>query len=99
MRIVGDHVLALEFLPEPWRNARVGDLQDADTLAGVLGAMRRLQGGRPPEHPFCPFARIEALAREVAAVAAPLPDGTGELIAASRLIDEAVRASGLDLRP
>jgi len=99
VRIVGDGVLGLEFLAQPWRYARVGDLQDADTLAGVLGAMRRLQGEGPLGHPFCPFARIEALAAEAAAVAAPLPDGTQELVAAGRLVREAVGASGLDLRP
>ena len=99
VRIVGDGLLGLDFLPEPWRYARVGDLQESGTLAPVLAALRRLQGEGPLGHRFCPFARVEALAREAAAVGAPLPDGTDGLIAATALIGEAVRASGIDLFP
>lgn len=99
VRIVGEGILGLDLLPDPWRYARVGDLQDADTLASVLAALRRLQGEAPFGHRFCPFARIAALAREAEAVGAPLPDGTGELIAASGLIGEAMQASGIGLAP
>ena len=99
VRIVGDGILGLDFLPDPWRYARVGDLQDAETLASVLAALRRFQGEAPFGHRFCPFARIAALAREAEAIGAPLPDGTDALIAASGLIGAAMQASGIDLAP
>lgn len=99
VRIVGDGLLGLDFLAEPWRYARVGDLLEPGTLAAVLAAIRRLQEEGPLGHHFCPFARVAALAREAASVGAPLPDGTGSLIAATALIGEAMRASGIDLRP
>lgn len=99
VRIVADGVLGLDFLPDPWRYARVGDLQDTATLAAVLAALRRLQGEGPLGVSFCPFDRIAALARQAAAVGAPLPEGTADLIAAAALIGEAMRASGIDLAP
>ncbi|KAB1068912.1 phosphotransferase family protein [Methylobacterium planeticum] len=99
VRFAGEGHIGLDFLPDPWRYARVGDLQASGTLAAVLAALRRLQAEALFGHRFCPFARIEALAREADAVGAPLPDGTGDLIAAAALIGEAMRASGIDLRP
>ena len=99
VRMVGDGILGLDVLPPPWRYARVGDLQDAVTLASVLEALRRFQREAPLGHRFCPFARIAALACEAETVGAPLPDGTGALITASGLIGEAMQASGIDLVP
>lgn len=99
VRIVGDGLLGLDFMAEPWRYARVGDLLEPGTLAAVLASVRRLQGEGPLGHRFCPFARVATLAREAACVGAPLPDGTGDLVAATALIGEAMAASGIDLRP
>ena len=70
----GEDVVVLADLPEPWRYARVGDLQEADTMAQVLGALRRLHGAEPLGQSFCPFGRIAALAAEARACAAPVPD-------------------------
>ncbi|RVU19440.1 phosphotransferase family protein [Methylobacterium oryzihabitans] len=91
-----DGVLGLADLPAPWREARVGDLQDPDLLGQALDAKRRLHAAGPIGAGFCPFARIENLAAEARAVGAPLPDDTGRLVAATGLIREAVAAAGVD---
>ncbi|WP_375463739.1 phosphotransferase family protein [uncultured Methylobacterium sp.] len=99
LRLAEGDLLAFDHLPAPWTYARVGDLQDRDRLAAVLTAQKRLQSEPPLGHRFDPFARIAALAQEARAVAAPLPDGTGDLIAAAALIGAAMAAAGHDLRP
>jgi len=99
VRFARDGMLAFDYLPEPWRYARVGDLQDRGNLAAVLTAVRRFQEGEPFGHRVCPFARVSALAAEARNVGAPLPEGTDGLLAAVDLIGEAVRAAGVDLRP
>lgn len=94
----GDGVVVLADLPEPWRYARVGDLQDADTMAQVLGALRRLHGAEPLGQTFCPFERIAALAAEARACAAPVPDDIDALLADAALIRAAIAAAGFDRR-
>ncbi|GJE18622.1 phosphotransferase family protein [Methylobacterium marchantiae] len=93
-----DGVLGLAYLPEPWRYARVGDLQDGTLLARALDAKKRLHGDGLLGHRLCPFERIARLAEEARAAAAPLPDGTDGLVATAALIREAIHASGIDLR-
>ncbi|TXP93474.1 phosphotransferase, partial [Escherichia coli] len=87
----------LAYLPEPWRYARVGDLQDRTILAKVLDAKARLHGDGRLGHRVCPFARIASLAAAARAAGAPLPDGTDRLVAIAALIREAIHASGIDL--
>jgi hypothetical protein len=91
-------VLVLADLPEPWRYARVGDLQDSGTMAQVLDALRRLHGADRLGREFCPFGRIAALAAEARACAAPLPDDLDALLANAALIREAIAAAGFDRR-
>ena len=93
----GEDVVVLADLPEPWRYARVGDLQEADTMAQVLGALRRLHGAEPLGQSFCPFGRIAALAAEARACAAPVPDDFAVLLAEAELIRAAIAAAGTDL--
>lgn len=88
--------IILADLAEPWAYARVGDLQDGDTMAQVLGALRRLHGAEPLGQAFCPFDRIAALAAEARACAAPLPDDLDGLLASADLIRAAIRAVGFD---
>ncbi|KQO71618.1 phosphotransferase [Methylobacterium sp. Leaf89] len=94
----GEDVVVLADLPEPWRYARVGDLQEADTMAQVLGALRRLHGAEPLGQSFCPFGRIAALAAEARACAAPVPDDFAVLLAEAELIRAAIAAAGFDRR-
>ncbi|BCM87175.1 phosphotransferase family protein [Methylobacterium indicum] len=89
--------LALADLPAPWREARVGDLQDPGLVGRVLDAKKRLHASGPLGARFCPFARIAALAAEARAAGAPLPDGTERLLATTDLVREAVHAAGFDL--
>ena len=91
-------VVVLADLPEPWRYARVGDLQATDTLGQVLGALRRLHGAEPLGQGFCPFERIAALAAEARACAAPVPDDLPALLAEADLIRAAIAAAGFDRR-
>ncbi|KQP13958.1 phosphotransferase [Methylobacterium sp. Leaf93] len=92
-----DGALGLAYLPEPWRYARVGDLQDGAILAKVLDAKARLHGDGRLGHRVCPFERIESLATEARAAGAPLPDGTDRLVATMAVVREAIHASGIDL--
>ncbi|WP_019903692.1 phosphotransferase [Methylobacterium sp. 77] len=93
-----DGALGLAYLPEPWRYARVGDLQDKTLLARALDAKKRLHGDSLLGLRVCPFERIARLAKEARAVGAPLPDGTDRLVATAALIREAIHASGIDIR-
>jgi hypothetical protein len=94
--VEAEGVLGLVDLPEPWRYARVGDLQDAGTMAQVLGTLRRLHAAEALGQDFCPFARIEGLAQEARACAAPLPEDIDALLASARLIRAAIHAAGFD---
>lgn len=94
--VEAESVLGLVDLPEPWRYARVGDLQDAGTMAQVLGTLRRLHAAEALGQDFCPFARIEGLAQEARACAAPLPEDIDALLASARLIRAAIHAAGFD---
>ncbi|WP_375410620.1 phosphotransferase [uncultured Methylobacterium sp.] len=89
-------VLGLEDLSDPWRYARVGDLQDADTMGQVLAALRRLHDAEPLGQNFCPFARITRLAEEARACAAPLPDDIDSLLESAASMRAAIRAAGFD---
>lgn len=91
-------LLGLAFLPEPWRYARVGDLQDADLLGQVVDAKKRLHGAPLLGRRFSPFERIAALAAEAASLDVPLPDGTERLVGVARLVEAAIEAAGVDLR-
>ncbi|MCJ2127915.1 phosphotransferase family protein [Methylobacterium sp. E-045] len=92
-----DGAIGLAYLPEPWRYARVGDLQDGTILGQVLDAKARLHGDGLLGHRVCPFARIESLAAEARAAGAPLPDGTHRLVATMALVREAIHVAGIDL--
>ncbi|GJD48563.1 hypothetical protein OPKNFCMD_1285 [Methylobacterium crusticola] len=92
-----DGLLGLDYLPEPWRYARLGDLQDPGVMAGILDAKKRLHADAPLGRRFCPFARLDALAAEAGAAGVVLPDGTERLVGVAGLIREAIRAAGLDL--
>ncbi|WP_053081625.1 phosphotransferase family protein [Methylobacterium aquaticum] len=89
--------LGLADLSPPWREARMGDLQDPDLLGRTLDAKKRLHAGGRLGPRVCPFARIRSLAAEAQAAGAPLPDETGRLLATVALIGEAVTAAGIDL--
>lgn len=93
-----DDAVALAFLPEPWRCARVGDLQDPQLLARALDAKKALHSDTPLGRTFCPFERIDALWNEAMTRGALLPDGTARLVSLVRLIREAIEASGKDSR-
>lgn len=89
--------LALDFLPEPWRYARVGDLQDEHILAETLAAKKALHALSPIGWRFDPFERVRSLAAEAARLGAPLPDGAAEMVAACGLAGAAIAAAGVDL--
>lgn len=89
-------VLALEWLPDPWRYARVGDLQSHKVAASVLDAKARLHASGPLGHAFSPFERVAALGREAQAVGAPLPADLDRLLAAADLARAAITAAGID---
>lgn len=93
----GDGALALDFLTEPWRYARVGDLQDEQILAETLAAKKTLHGCSPIGWRFDPFERVRSLAAEAALLGAPLPDETESMVAACGLAGAAIAASGVDL--
>lgn len=90
--------LIIDYLPTPWRPAKVGDLQDIDVMAAVLDAKKRLHQSGLVGQRFNPFERIGQLVREAKTVRAPLPDDTGRLVEFAELAREAITASGIDLR-
>jgi aminoglycoside phosphotransferase (APT) family kinase protein len=90
-------LLGLTYLPEPWRYARVGDLQASDLLAAVIDAKRRLHRDTLLNRRFCPFARIDALAAQARDAGVALPDDFSRLIRAMGLVQQAVDAAGMDL--
>jgi hypothetical protein len=92
----GPGVLALEWLPEPWAYARVGDLQPHAATASVLDAKARLHASGPLGHEFSPFARAAALGREARDAGAPLPADLDRLLAAADLARAALAAAGAD---
>lgn len=92
-----DGALATSFLPEPWRCARVGDLQNVGLLAETLSAKKRLHDSSPIGWRFDPFERVRMLAAEAEALAAPLPDGAVQMVEACCLAGAAIEAAGVDL--
>ncbi|GLK69728.1 phosphotransferase family protein [Hansschlegelia plantiphila] len=92
-----DGALALDFLPEPWRYARVGDLQDGAVMAETMAAKKRLHESGTIGWRFDPFQRTRALATEAVAIHAPLPDDVDRLVEACALAGGAIEAAGVDL--
>lgn len=92
----GEGVLALEWLPEPWRYARVGDLQPHAVAARVLDAKASLHASGPLGHAVSPFDRAAALGGEARRAGAPLPADLDRLLAASELARGAIAAAGFD---
>ncbi|GBD50529.1 phosphotransferase family protein [Methylopila sp. Yamaguchi] len=93
----GEGLLALDFLDQPWRYGRVGDLQDLAVLGQALSLTKRLHGDGLIGRRFDPFTRVAALYAEAMSAGAPLPDDADRLVAACALIGEAVSAAGVDL--
>ena len=82
--------------PSPGATPGSATCRTPDTMAQVLGALRRLHGPEPLGQTFCPFERIAALAEEARACAAPVPDDIDALLADAELIRAAIAAAGFD---
>lgn len=91
-------LLALSWLAEPWRYARVGDLQSHDRTAAILDAKGRLHASGPIGWRFSPFERVAALGGQARTAGAPLPADLERLLSAAELAGAAVAAAGIDLR-
>ncbi|WP_234731819.1 phosphotransferase family protein [Acidocella facilis] len=91
-------LLGFAYLAPPWRYARTGDLQPPATLAAVLAAKKRLHEGDILGRRFCPFTRIAQLQAQAEAAQVPLPAETAPLLRQAALIQQALIASGMDLR-
>jgi aminoglycoside phosphotransferase (APT) family kinase protein len=91
-----DGVLALEYLPEPWRYARAGDLRNLDVMESVIAAKKALHDAPPLGEIFCPFTKITALTDEAQGAAVPLPEDINHLLRSAMLIRQAITAAGAD---
>nr|WP_295744417.1 phosphotransferase [uncultured Acidocella sp.] len=91
-------LLGFAYLAPPWRYARTGDLQPPAMLAAVLAAKKCLHDGDSLGRRFCPFTRIAQLHAQADAARVPLPAETAKLLRHAALIQQALTASGMDLR-
>ncbi|MCB8876946.1 phosphotransferase family protein [Acidisoma silvae] len=91
--------VGFQYLASPWRNAWLGDLQNADVLAAVIAAKKAFREAVPLTRAWDVFAEIRSWLARAAARGTALPGDMPELARTAGQIEQAIAASGFDRAP